>query len=155
MRRRSVLAVAALLVTLAALIVGRLSTSTAATTGPAVRVTPKTSPKPVGAVGETFLTKTFTLSHTGGTVKIAGNPGGTAQVEVDDALVFKVKHADGTTSSYSHDYSQGCIGLSGDVPTNPVDISSLFRVGVNRITFSFKDACGGSDATWAMWLTLP
>jgi hypothetical protein len=135
--------------------VGRLSTSTAATTGPAIRVTQKTSPKPVGAVGETFLTKTFTLSYTRGMVKIAGGPSGTAQIEVDDALVVKVKHADGTTSSYSHDYSQGCIGLSGDVPTNPVDISSLFRVGVDTITFSFKDACGGSDATWALWLTLP
>ena len=57
---------------------------------------------------------------------------------VDDALVIKVKHADGTTSSYSHDYSQGCIGLSGEVPTNPVDMSSLFQVGVNTITFSFQ-----------------
>jgi hypothetical protein len=48
-----------------------------------------------------------------------------------------------------------CIRFSGDVPTNSVDISSLFRVGVNTITFLFKDASGGSDATWAMWLTLP
>lgn len=91
MRRSFVLVVAALLVTLAALMVGRLATSTAATTGPAIRVTPKTSPKPVGAVGETFLTKIFTLSYTGGTVKIAGGPSGSAQVEVDDALVIQVK----------------------------------------------------------------
>jgi hypothetical protein len=146
------LAIAAALVALTA---GRLTSSTAATNGPALRITPKTAPAPVHTVGETFIQKSFTLSYTGGTIKIAGGPAGTAQIDVDDVLAVTVKHADGTMATWSNDFSQGCIGLSYDVAINPVDISSLFKVGVNTITFSFKDACGGSDSTWATWLTLP
>lgn len=138
-----------------AVAVGNLSSSTAATTGPALRVTPLTQPKPVTKVGGTFLTKKFVLSYTGGTLTVAGDATGTAQIDVDDVLVVTVKHADGTTSKWSNDSSQGCIGLSYDVAIDPVDISSLFKLGVNTITFSFKDACGGSESTWATWLTLP
>ena len=93
----------ALVATLAVLAVWNLSVSTAATTGPAVRITGLTQPKPVTNVGETFLTKKIVLSYTGGTVTVAGNPAGTAQIDVDDGFVVTVKRPDGTSATFSHD----------------------------------------------------
>ena len=83
-----------------------------------------------------------------------GDPTGVAQIDVDDVLVDTIKHHDGTTASYAHDYSGNCMN-SSDVPTNPLDIPALLKTGVNTVTFAFMDKCGGVEGRWETWLTLP
>ena len=120
-----------------------------------MRVATRQAPgDPVGTTGETFLNPSFTINYTGGTVKVAGNPIGTAQIDVDDALRITIKHQDGSTASYYRDFSSNCTGTS-DVPINPVSLSSKLKTGVNTITFAFMDKCGGVEGRWETWLTLP
>jgi hypothetical protein len=134
---------------------GGISASSSATPGSAVLVTRQVPEKPVTTVGEVFLRKTLTINYTGGTVTMAGDPGGTAQVDTDDILTIRITHlADGTHAKYVHDYSDNCQN-SSDVPTNPVDLSSLLKTGQNTISFVFADKCGGVNGVWETWLTLP
>ena len=134
--------------------VGNPSQSHGATPGSAIRVTTLIPPTPVTHTGQVFLTKTFTINYTGGIVTVAGDPAGVKQIDTDDVMHIKVTHADATSSSYSHDYSSNCTGTS-DVPTNPVDITSRLKPGVNTIKFTFLDKCGGDYGQWETWLMLP
>jgi hypothetical protein len=83
-------------------------TASGATPGSAVRVAVRSTGNPVGTTGETFLRKSFVINYTGGTVTVAGDPTGVGQIDVDDALRMTIKHADGTSSSYYHDFSANC-----------------------------------------------
>jgi hypothetical protein len=101
--RALLLVVAALALAVAAMLGVGIATSSGATPGSAVRVAVRSTGNPVGTPGETFLSQSFTINYTGGTVKVAGNPGGTAQIDVDDALKITIQHQDGTTATYYHD----------------------------------------------------
>ncbi len=154
MRARIILMVAATGILVVTALIGGIATSSGATPGSAVRVATRSTGNPVGTTGETFLKQTFTINYTGGTVKVAGNPLGTAQIDVDDALRITIKHQDGTTASFYHDFSANCTG-SSDVPINPVSLSSRLKTGVNTITLAFMDKCGSVEGVWETWLTLP
>src|SRR3954471_17191693 len=72
--------------------------SDSATPRSAVRVTPLIPPTPVTSTGQVFLTYTVTIHYSGGTVKVAGNSGGMAQIDTDDVLRVSIQHDDQTTA---------------------------------------------------------
>ncbi len=59
--------------------------------------------------GETFFTATLqNVQYASGEALFAGSRDGRAATVVDDALTLKVVHQDGTSSTYKHDYTNGC-----------------------------------------------
>jgi hypothetical protein len=92
--------------------------------------------------GETFYKATAynVAFNAGETMTWSGNADGTGTTVADDMAVIQVKHADGSKSKLTIDYSHGCTGIAAEAPR---DISSLFRPGLNNVTVSFKDRCGG------------
>ncbi len=106
---------------------------------------------PVGArtvvkKGETFYKATaYNVSFNAGeTMTWSGNADGTGTTFVDDVAIIQVKHQDGSKSKLTIDYTTGCtVGAA----VAPRDISSLFKPGLNAVTVTFKDKCGGE--VWA------
>jgi hypothetical protein len=118
---------------------------------PAFSLTGGVDHRLVDTVGETFFTATVSrMTYSSGPVFLAGSKDGTASTLVDDALKIKVVHQDGTTSSYSHDYSGGC---GPDTPLAPTNLASKFKPGVNKVTVTLTDVCGGGVSSSALWLT--
>jgi hypothetical protein len=109
-------------------------------------------PQVIRDFGETFYRGMLShFDHTGtGTIVLAGNQEGTAATLVDDKIVIKVQHPNGTTSTYQHDYSHGCTSTSA---LGPVNITSMFQVGANRVSVALMDVCGGEEASNAIWIT--
>ncbi len=108
-------------------------------------------PQFVGTQGETFYTATLAkVVYTGGPLYLSSTSNGLTSTLVDDALTIKIVRPDGTTSSYTHDYSGGC---GPDVPMAPKDLSSKFQPGENKVTLMLKDKCGGGESSSALWLT--
>jgi hypothetical protein len=101
-------------------------------------------------VQEIFLRSKFPILYSGGSVIMSANEDGTGQIAVDDQIVIVVRHPDGSTSTYSHDYSNGCQGFI--TPTNPVDLASDFTVGRNMVTVEMMDLCGSSLGSSSYWL---
>ncbi len=107
-------------------------------------------PRAVVTQGETFFKATISrVVYDSGAVVLAGSKDGSAGTLVDDVLIVKVVHADKTTSTFKHDYSNGCGGPSSLPPT---DLSSKFKPGANKVTATLKDACGGAVSSGALWL---
>ena len=101
--------------------------------------------------GETFFTATLqNVQYASGEALFAGSRDGRAATVVDDALTLKVVHQDGTSSTYKHDYTNGCTALT---PLPPTDLSSVFKPGANTVTVTLRDKCGGSVSASALWLT--
>src|SRR4051794_10101927 len=103
MRRARLLAFVAGAIVVASLIGS--SASSGATPGSAVRVTIRDAENPVGAAGEIYLRRSFTINYTGGAVTVAGDPTGVGQFAVDDALRITIIRPDKTKSTYYHDFS--------------------------------------------------
>jgi hypothetical protein len=139
LRLRGLMLVAIGTCALAALLLVRSSAHAA---GPAIGLSAGTPERNVVAQGETFFKATaFHVSFaTGQTMSLASTTDGTGQLLVDDQVVIKVKHADGSKSSFKHDFSGGCGALT---PLDPVDVTSLFRDGLNDVTITLSDLCGG------------
>jgi len=145
--------VLAVLVMAAIAVFALVSSSGAATLRPAVRLAPQVKDTGTGGTGQVFLTTSLKVFYAGGTVKLAGSGDGTATIVTDDVASLTVKHADGTTSSWTHDFSNGCSGT--DTPIAPVDISSLLKTGLNTLSFQESDLCGGGFGGSAYWVSLP
>jgi hypothetical protein len=64
------------------------------------------------------------------------------QVHVDNPTVATAIRPDGSTASFSFDYSRSCQAI---VPSPPHDISDLLQ-------FTFRDACGGVAGASPLWL---
>jgi hypothetical protein len=109
-------------------------------------------PQVIRNFGETFFEAALAhFDHTGtGTIVLAGNQDGTGSTLVDDKIVIKVRHPNGSMSTFRHDYSHGC---TSTFSLGPVDITSLFRVGANKVSVLLMDACGGEEASNAIWIT--
>lgn len=110
------------------------------------------SAQPIQQFGEVFFEANYGyFDHNGtGTIVLAGNEDGTGSTLVDDMIRIKVRHPDGTSSTFMHDYSHGCTSTFG---LGPVDITFMFDVGVNRVAVALKDACGGEVGSNAIWIT--
>lgn len=109
-------------------------------------------PQTIHVIGEVFFEANLAhFDHTGvGTIVLAGNQDGTGSTLVDDKILIKVRHPNGTVSTFSHDYSAGCTGSFGMLP---VDITSMFQVGSNRVAVVLRDGCGGEEASNPIWIT--
>jgi hypothetical protein len=111
----------------------------------------------VATVGETFFKATISRllfnCPCPGELLLSGSRDGRASTLVNDVLSLKIVHEDSTTSSYTHDYSNGC--RSNPLPLPPTDLSAKFNTGVNKVTATLKDKCGGSVSSTALWLGPP
>lgn len=145
-------AVVALILTAAIGAFVLVSTSGAATNGEAVRLAPPVKDTGTGGNGQTFLSTSLKIYYTGGRVRLASTGHG-GKINTDDFASLTVRHHDGTTSTWSHDFSNGCSGQ--DTPIAAVDISSLLTVGVNTLNFEESDVCGGGFGGTAYWVRLP
>jgi hypothetical protein len=130
---------------------GFVSSSGAATAGPAVRLAPQVRETP-GGTGPVFLTTSLTIYYTGGTVRLASHGNG-GKIVTDDLASLTVTHEDGSTSTWSHDFSNSCSGQ--DTPIPQVDISALLEAGRNTLSFQESDVCGGSFGGSPYWVRLP
>jgi hypothetical protein len=130
-----------------------VSSSGAATLRPAVRLAPQVKDTGTGGTGQVFLTTNLKIFYAGGTVKLAGSGDGVAKIVTDDVASLTVKHQNGSTSSWTHDFSNSCSG--SDTPIAPVDISSLLQTGNNTLSFQESDLCGGGFGGTPYWVTLP
>jgi hypothetical protein len=108
--------------------------------------------QPVNVFGERFYGANFVHLNWNGTqtIVLAGNQDGTGSTLVDDMILIRVKHPDGSTKTFSHDYSNGCTINSELLP---VDVTRLFAVGNNRVNVALEDACGGEVGSNAIWIT--
>jgi hypothetical protein len=101
--------------------------------------------------GETFLKATFSnVSFSGQTVTLSSHADGTGSIAVDDVLVIQVKRPDGSKAKYQHDFSNGCAGQI--FPIAPVNITNLFAAGLNKVTVTMKDKCGGTEGNDPLYL---
>jgi uncharacterized membrane protein YgcG len=107
--------------------------------------------EPVGTKGETFFTREITVTTPDGNVTVAGSSDGASSFWVDDILELDVTHADGTTSTYRADDSDGCTA-STVLNTKPTSLASYFKPGINTVHVTFSDACGGNDENSAVYL---
>ena len=95
--------------------------------------------------GETFYTVSFLLNYTGGPVTLAGDAGGTRLTSVDDQMIMKVTHPDGTISTYQDKE------FAEILP--PMDVSHYFRSGLNTVEVTLRDVCGDVMSSTDLWLT--
>jgi len=149
-----------LLVVALAGVAGLVLSANAATSAGAGTRFPDRGYSPTGGIqlqtihrfGETFFQAGLAhFDHNGtGTIVLAGNADGSGTTLVDDVIVIKVTHENGSTSTFRHDYSHAC---TGSVAMGPVDITNLFEVGSNQVLVTLKDNCGGEDGSNAIWIT--
>jgi hypothetical protein len=84
------------------------------------------------------------VNYTGGTVIMSGDPVPTGSYTVDDRLVMLVTHPDKTTDTWEHTFNDDCV-KNHELP--PQNVTSLFKPGLNVITVTMYDACGGAAGT--------
>lgn len=110
--------------------------------------------RPVGSSGETFYTNSTNVMIPSGISKItlALNPDGTGEVRTDDEVEITFSGSAGAYT-YSHDYSQGCIGYI--TPTPPVDLTSklsMFEGSSINVTLKCSDKRGGVESSSGYFL---
>lgn len=100
--------------------------------------------------GETFFTARFHFQYDAGRVVLSSAADGTGDFYADDAMAIIVHHADGTTSQRSFDFSHGC---SNNHFEPPMDVTGLFKPGLNKVTVKLVDGCGGAVYASPMFLS--
>lgn len=129
-----------------------IAVSSALGTGhPAVGAGP-VAPRGVVATGETFY-KAIAYNvafNTGETMTLSGSADGTGTTLVDDLLQIQVKHQDGSKLKVTVDYSHGCSALTAAAPR---DITSMFKPGLNIVTLTLKDKCGGAVSSTPLFVS--
>ncbi|MCL5959431.1 MAG: DUF11 domain-containing protein, partial [Chloroflexi bacterium] len=80
----------------------------------------------------------------------SGDPAPTGSFSVDDAMVLTVTRPDGSVVTWSRVFEVGCYAV---YPSGPVDITSLFRAGVNTVSIRLYDVCGWWEGNWPIFLT--
>jgi len=125
---------------------GAISTAPASAATTCVQLTDGFS-SPHSQAGEDFATIQKTVRVGPGAVTLSGDCNGTDPITVNDGFKLDVTKPDGTSSSSSHDFSNGCSGfINGSAP---FDVSSQFAPGDNSVTLHLQDLCGqgGSSST--------
>jgi hypothetical protein len=96
--------------------------------------------------GKIFYKAQFYITYSGnGSVILSGNSDGTGDTVADDVVIIKVKN-----KTFTYDYSNNCSGIT-TLP--PQDITNLFTTGLNKVTVTLKDKCGGDVSSESMWIT--
>jgi len=142
---------AGVLTMFAVLVTGSVAGGTPTQASLGTGVTGGIDARPVVVVGSTFFVAGFSLSISSGQhVTLAEFDNGTGNTLVDDVLKIRVKHSNGTISTFTHDYSNGC-GFATSLP--PTDVTGFFNVGSNNVTATFLDKCGGNSSSSPVFLT--
>jgi hypothetical protein len=125
--------------------------SATASGGPVVGLSSGNDERPVTVAGETFFTaNAFNVNYAGGTVLLSSTHDGTGSILADDYLAIKVTHADSTVSNYIHDFSSKC--HTADTPIAAPDLEGYFKAGLNKVSLTVKDKCGGGEGNSALYL---
>jgi hemolysin type calcium-binding protein len=96
--------------------------------------------------GTDFHVTQITVPYTSGPVTLARDCGGTQPINVNDGIVVEFTRPDGSTSSFSHDFSNGCSGTI--TSAGPFDLASNLAPGENTLKFRLRDLCGqGGSST--------
>ncbi len=95
--------------------------------------------------GETFYRVTFPLDYRSGPVTLAGDAAGTRNSSVDDQMIMKVTHPDGTVSTYQDKEFAETLA--------PMDLSKYFQKGVNTVEVTLRDVYGDVMSATDLWLT--
>lgn len=96
-----------------------------------------------------FFTATYRINYTRGPLKLAGDQTGKSWFWTDDRLTFRVTHADGTVATFTKQNAQDCTPPASYAP---LDITSYFKPGANRIDLALRDTCGVQLGASALWL---
>lgn len=113
---------------------------------------------PHSSAGSDFLVEDLQVDYlVSGPVQIVRSCTSSAKISADDGLVVEVTRPDGSTSSFSHDFSAGCSGAI--TPAGPFDIASRFGRGTNAVKVRLRDLCGqggsGSSDIYLKYEPLP
>lgn len=105
----------------------------------------------VGAIGETFFHGSYLVDYatTAGKVYLAGSADGQSPFYVDDVATVTVTRPDGTTTSITVDFSNGCSGLQY---RPSLDLTSLVQPGINSLDVTFSDRCGDVEGSTDVYL---
>jgi RHS repeat-associated protein len=121
------------------------------------QVAPKSQVHLVSAIAEreidhgaVFFKNNVTVNFSGGELSLSGDQGGAEHLYVDDILRLTVAHQDGSTASFSHDFSHGCQGSVAR--EGPFDLTSYLEPGANEVRVELVDQCGGSASSSDLWL---
>jgi len=106
----------------------------------------------VGATGETFFDKSFKINTPSGAVALSGAADGVTPFAVDDVLELTVTRADGSSSSISHDFSDGCSGTITPLAPGDLNLLPLLGAGTDTVRVVLKDKCGSQEGNTALWL---
>lgn len=87
----------------------------------------------------------------GDQVTLSSLPGGTGYMLVDNLLVIRVIAPDGTPSESSFDFNPLCLWWWWTLP--PLDITSLFQPGKNKVILELYNTCGFPLSSWGIVLT--
>lgn len=98
-----------------------------------------------------FFTNEVIVNYSNGPVLLSSNPDGSGQINTDDAIHIEVHHPDGSVATYDHVYGYpACYGCV--IPTDPVDLTTLFQVGTNNVRIDLYDNLPWFWFTWGYYL---
>jgi hypothetical protein len=118
---------------------------------PGVRVTGGSEFRPVSFLGEVFLDTVVTINVAAGSGPIlAGDCYGTEATMVDDILIMDIRHPDGSSASFVHDYSGGCQGFLTEL--SPTYLGQVFEPGIDTVHVTLRDGCGRLLGTTPIYL---
>jgi len=103
------------------------------------------------SAGATYFTKKTNVYYHGGTVLLAAQPDGTGNISVDDALEIIVTHEDGTNATLSYVFAIRYHPWMISSP--PMDITHLFKEGLNSFYIRLYDIYGGMAGSSSLWIT--
>src|SRR6266508_5632920 len=126
-------------------------------TGPVAKAAPRSQVLLVPAIDEgpvvpggVFFEKTITIDFSGGELLLSGDQDGSLPLFLDDILRLGVVHEDGSTATFSHDFSHDCQGsISRE---GPFDIHSYLEPGSNKVRVELADKCGVGASSSDIWL---
>lgn len=98
--------------------------------------------------GEIFYTTNFSFDYMGGTVILSQYQDGTGNTCVDDSISIIVTNPDGIITKWNYIYTQ----VRFPEPIPPVDITSIFGVGVNQVRAELWDVYGSVVSSTSLWL---
>ncbi|KJS02307.1 MAG: hypothetical protein VR68_03225 [Peptococcaceae bacterium BRH_c4a] len=101
--------------------------------------------------GATYFTKKTNVYYHGGTVLLAAQSDGSGNISVDDALEITVTHEDGTTATLSYVFAIRYPPWM--ITSPPIDITHLFKEGLNSFHIRLYDIYGGMAGSTSLWIT--